>query len=129
MKTSFLLINLMLTSMIPSLVTAAEATIQGSAYYLERISLPENALYTAILEDASLMDVAAIQLGTDSGAVQQIPINFSISYNPALIQKGHRYNIRFQIRLEGKLLFTTDTFHPVLTGQPQTELKLKLKKI
>ncbi len=107
---------------------AEEATITGSAFYLERIALPANALFEASLEDVSLMDVPSIQLGkVVINPVGSVPIHFSIHYNSDEIKQGHRYNVRGKIIVDGRLMFITDTAYPVLMETPQAELKLKMK--
>lgn len=112
------------------LVLAAEGvTINGSAFYLERIALPENAVFEATLEDVSLMDVPAIILGSTVIKSFTIPVSFSIHYNSDAIKPGHRYNVRGKITVDGRLIFITDTAHPVLTGREQTELKLRMKRV
>jgi len=113
-----------------SLVLAAEGTtIKGSAFYLERIALPENAVFEATLEDVSLMDVPAISLGSTVIKSFAIPVNFSIHYNSDEIKQGHRYNVRGKIIVDERLMFITDTVHPVLTGEEQAELKLRMKMV
>ena len=120
----------LLLSMMSSSLTAEEAIIKGSAFYLERIDLPPNAIFEATLEDVSLMDVRAPVLGNVViESVTSIPINFSIQYNSNDIKQRHRYNVRGKITVDGRLMFITDTAHPVLTGKEQEELKLKMRMI
>ena len=132
MKNSYLLQKfiVVLGLMSSRLVTAAESTtIKGCAFYLERIALPENAVFEATLEDVSLMDVPAITLGSNVIESFAIPVNFSIQYNSDEIKQGHRYNVRGKITVDGRLIFITDTAYPVLTGQERAELKLRMKRV
>ena len=120
----------LLLSMISSSLTAEEATIKGSAYYLEQIVLPPNAIFEAALEDVSLMDVRAPVLGNVViESITSIPINFSIQYNSYDIKQRHRYNVRGRITVDGRLMFITDTAHPVLTDKEQGEFKLKMRML
>ena len=75
------------------------------------------------------MDVPAIVLGNVVIRSFTIPVNFSIQYNSDEIQQGHRYNVRGKITVDGRLIFITDTAHPVLTGKEQRELKLRMKMV
>ena len=119
----------MIVSIMSSPLAAEEAIIKGSAFYLERIALPENAVFEAILEDVSLMDVPAIVLSSVVIESFTIPVNFSIQYNSDEIKQRHRYNVRGKITVDGRLIFITDTAHPVLTGKEQGELKLRMKMV
>ena len=116
--------------MMSSGLIAEEVTIRGSAFYLERITLPKNAVFEVTLEDVSLMDVAAVVMGhTIIDPIESVPIDFTIHYKSEEIQKGHRYNMRGKITVNGRLIFITDTAHPVLTGKEPGELKLRMKKV
>ncbi|NOR80178.1 MAG: hypothetical protein GQ529_04995 [Methyloprofundus sp.] len=125
----FKYIVVMMVSIMSSSLAAEEAMIKGNAFYLERIALPENAVFEATLEDVSLMDVPAIILGNVVIESFAIPVNFSIHYDSDEIKQGHRYNVRGKITVDERLIFITDTAHPVLTGQEQAELKLRMKRV
>ena len=88
------------------------------------------AVFEATLEDVSLMDVRAPVLGNIViESVTSIPINFSIQYNGNDIKQRHRYNVRGKITVDGRLMFITDTAHPVLTGKDLFERKLPLHQL
>jgi putative lipoprotein len=106
------------------------AVLEGTASYRERIALPPQAILDITLEDVSLMDVKAPVLAHKSEQiVGQTPFVFSLEYDPALIKQGHRYNLRAKITVEGKLMFITDTFKPVLEGSADKEILLMMKKV
>lgn len=90
--------------------------LEGTASYRERIALPPGSVLTVILEDASLADTAATVLGEYRATVTtEVPLPFTVRYNPADIVPGHRYSLRAQLHSkEGALLFTSDTHVPVL---------------
>ena len=120
-------IAVLLLGLSANTLVAEEAIINGSAFYRERIALPENAVFEATLEDISLMDVAAEVLGQVTiEPAGRIPIVFAIKYNTNDIKQRHRYNVRGKITVNGKLKFITDTTHPVLTGNSKEELVLKM---
>jgi len=121
----FLLIFLLGIS--PNILVAEEATITGSAFYLQRIALPPNAVFEASLEDVSLMDVSAVVLGTVRiEPAGNSPITFTIQYKTDDIEPRHSYNVRGRITIDGKLKFITDTIHPVLIGKDSGDLRLKM---
>lgn len=104
----------------------AGASVSGTASYRERMALPPQAVFEAVLEDVSLADAPARELGRFKLDGPQVPVRFQIAYDPARIERHHRYAVRASIRLDGRLLFTTDTLHQVLgdTGVNQVELML-----
>ncbi|MDG3088581.1 YbaY family lipoprotein [Vibrio hannami] len=103
--------------------------VKGMIAYRERIALPDTAVVIITLEDVSLMDapakVLAKQTFTTEG--EQVPFDFELSYDANEIEKGHHYNIRASIKIDGKLRFTTDTENLVITDKKQTtEVSLML---
>lgn len=107
--------------------TAPEASVGGSATYRERIALPPGAVFEAKLLDVSLADAPSVTLGNMRVTDPRVPLNFTIAYDPARIEKRHRYIVSATIRHGEQLLFITDTAHPVLgdTGLRQVDLLLK----
>ena len=96
-------------------------TIQGTATYKERMALPPDAVFEAVLEDASRADAAAgIIARTRVQSPGNPPIAFTITYDPAHIIDGTRYSVRATIRAAGRLLFTSETATPVTVkrGEP-----------
>ena len=113
-----------------TVLTAKEAFVSGTVTYANEEVLPDTAKFEAVLEDTSLMDVAAITLGqTSIDPAGQIPIAFKIVYDDEKIQLGHRYAVRAKVMHKGKLLYTTDTVNSVLTGQNDQDLHLIMKRI
>lgn len=109
---------------------ADEATVRGTAAYRERIALPPGAILEVTLEDVSLADAPAKELGSvsieDPG---NPPFEFEIAYDPAQIDDRHTYAVRATIRLAEKLIFTTDTTYPVLTRGAGKEVELMLRRV
>jgi putative lipoprotein len=100
------------------IATAAMAqSIDGTATYRGRMALPPSAVFEAMLEDVSRADapaeiVAQIRVASPGNP----PIEFSLPYDPAKILAGHRYLVRARLLLNDKLLFTSDSATPVITG-------------
>jgi copper homeostasis protein (lipoprotein) len=110
---------------------ACERTTElaGMAVFDDSIAVPTAAVFEAVLEDVSLADVPARQIGQiriERAATS--PIEFRIAYRPEQIQPRHRYAVRATIRVDGTLWLTTDTVYPVLTngitGAPDLQLTL-----
>lgn len=99
---------------------AAAGTLQGTASYRERLMLPPDAVFDAVLEDISRADAPATVLGRARlDPAGQPPFRFEIAYDDAAIEPGGRYAVRATISHRGRLRFTTDRIHPVLDGRSE----------
>lgn len=94
-----------------------KSKVSGTVTYRERMALPPDAVLQVRLEDVSRADAPATVLGeqTIQLAGRQVPIPFEIEYDPSKIQNDGRYNVRGQISVAGKLMFSSTTANPVLT--------------
>lgn len=93
-------------------VTAAQATLQGTALYRERIALPADARLVVTISDVSLMDVAAPTIAEIEIAAEgrQPPLPFSLVYDRGRIEPRNRYAVSARILDNaGRLLWVTDT--------------------
>ena len=103
-------------------VTTQDSVVMASVTYLQKIALPPNAIITVTLQDISRADAPAIVIVEESTSTngKQVPFNFVLVYNPAVIDSTHTYAVRARITVNGALWFTTDTVHSVITrGQPR----------
>ncbi len=106
------------------LTTSAER-ITGAATYRERIALPPDAAFEAVVEDISLADAPAKLLGSvQFSPAGQVPIRFEIPYRDTDVQPSHRYGVRVRITDKGRLLYTSTQVHPVLTHGAGTTLEM-----
>jgi len=106
------------------------ATITGTASYRERMLLPAGAVLEAALEDVSRADApATVVARAHVESPGPPPIRFSIAYDPAAIDPRHRYVVRARVSVGDRLLFTTDTAHPVLGPGGTTHVDLLLKRV
>lgn len=104
--------------------------ITGEAFHRERLLLPPDATFEAVLEDVSLADAPAKVLGrTTLSPAGQSPFVFSITYEPGEIVERHRYGVRATIRVDGALWFTSDTFHSVLSEDAPEELRIPMRMV
>jgi uncharacterized lipoprotein YbaY len=106
----------------------AEAAVTGTVTYLQRSALPDDAVVKVQLQDTSLADAPATVLGEQIIPTngQQVPIPFSVSYNPADILDNHTYTLSVRIEdSSGTLLFINTTSVPVITrGNPTTDIEV-----
>ena len=85
--------------------------------------LPPGARVEVQLADVSLADAPAVVLAsatvTDAAAS---PVRYRLSYDPALIERGHRYALQARISLDDQLLFINDTHHAFEPGQSSADI-------
>jgi uncharacterized lipoprotein YbaY/heat shock protein HslJ/uncharacterized lipoprotein NlpE involved in copper resistance len=102
-------------------------SVTGTAFYRERMAMPPGVVFEARLEDVSRADAPAEVIGQfrmeDAG---NPPYAFSIDYDPAVIDDRFTYAVRAELRLDGELLFTTDTMVPVLTRGAPSEVEIMM---
>jgi putative lipoprotein len=85
---------------------AAEAVIDGTITYRERMLLPPGATITVGLEDVSRMDVPAKLIAeTSFAAVGAPPYAFRLAYPAEDIVERRRYGLRVRIEHNDSLLF------------------------
>jgi putative lipoprotein len=105
-------------------------TITGTATFRERMALPPAAVFEAVLVDASSADAPAETIAqTRVTSPGNPPIEFTITYDPARILPNRQYVVRARILLDDKLLFTTDTATPVITGDNPSKVSLMLRRV
>jgi putative lipoprotein len=111
-------------------VPAHAGTLSGTAAYRERIALPPDAVFEAVLIDVAIADAPARVLGRARlQPAGQSPFRFSIPYRDSDLTPAGRFAVRATVRQGKRLLFTTDTFTPVLKGDPSQPLRLKLVSV
>jgi uncharacterized lipoprotein YbaY/heat shock protein HslJ len=107
---------LLLTSVAAPAAALQRATVTGTATYRERIALPPNAVFEAVLEDVSRADAPAVELGRARvERAGQPPFRFSIPYDRAQIKPEGMYSVRARVLVDGKLMFTSGQAFPVLS--------------
>jgi uncharacterized lipoprotein YbaY/heat shock protein HslJ/uncharacterized lipoprotein NlpE involved in copper resistance len=116
--------------------TAAEMThasslarIDGVASYREPIALPPGAVFEGTLEDVSRADAPSILIGKTVVDNPQPPIRFAISFDPADISPERTYAVRARILVDGRLWFTSDRIHRVLTRGAGNAVEIPLKRV
>lgn len=105
--------------------------VTGTVTYRERVALPPDAVVELSIIDASVSDAAAPALATATVNAEgrQVPLPFSIIYDPAKVHKLHLYTIRAKIRGGGELLFATDVVRAVITQDNPTTVDLLLSRV
>ena len=108
----------------------AGQVVEGTAAYRERIAMPPNAVFEAVLQDVSRADAPAMEIPrTTVPDAPSPPIRFTIPYDPSKIDSRLSYTVRAAIRVDGKLWFASDTAYPVLTRGAGSTVDILLKHV
>ncbi|CUS45419.1 MAG: YbaY family lipoprotein [Pseudomonadota bacterium] len=102
-------------------------TLSGTALYRERIALPADAQLVVTISDVSLMDAPSVTIAqvTIPTKGRQVPLAFSLDYDPARIIARNRYSVSARILGgDGKLLWITDTHMDLPPAGQTIELQL-----
>lgn len=101
---------------------AVTSTLSGSVSYRERIALPAGSVIEVSLQDTSRADVAATVLASSTIVTtgENVPVPFSLTYDPSSIDSRYTYSIAARILVEGKLRWINQSSVPVLTNGAAT---------
>jgi putative lipoprotein len=101
--------------------------------YRQRIALPPDAVVQVQLQDTSRADAPAVVLGEQviEPMGRQVPIPFSIVYDPAAINPRGRYTVRARIEsAAGDLIWTSTQAYPVITGgNPTSDIEVVVQPV
>lgn len=91
-------------------------TLEGTVAYRERIALIPDAVITVQIRDVSLQDAPSITIASTEfkSEGRQVPIPFSLKYDPAKIEPRRTYSVFARIGdSTGRALWITDTHNPL----------------
>lgn len=102
---------------ISSAAAAATAVLNGSVSTPASAVLAPGSVIRVRIEDVSAAGAPAVVVAEDSFVpIRQLPLPFSLAYDPVRIDVSRRYSVRAEIRdAAGTLLWTTTTQTPVFT--------------
>jgi putative lipoprotein len=102
---------------LPEPPSAPTAFLTGTVTYRQRMALTPQAEVQIELRDVSLPDAASAVVAKQVISTPgQVPIPFSLEYEPGRITPGHAYAISARITDRGQLQFVTDERISVLAG-------------
>lgn len=109
---------------------ADPGTVDVTVTYRQRIALPPGATVQVQLVDVSLQDAPAQVLDEEvliTDGAQQVPLNFTLTYDPAEILASRTYAVQARIEFGGGLKFINTTRTEVINnGVTEVELMLDL---
>jgi len=108
----------------------ATATLTGTIMYLQRVALPAGAVIDVQLQDVSKMDVAATVVASQTITTggENVPIAFSLAYDPAQIDELFTYALSARITIDGQLRWINTERYAVLTnGAPTSGVEVMVQ--
>ena len=125
----------LLGAILLALPIAAQAqttsSVKGTAVIRQRVALPNNAVVSFQLIDASRAGAAATVLAeqrfTANG--QQATFQFELKYDPARIQANGIYTVQGSISVDGRTRYTTTSQYRVITGGNPTTITITLEAV
>lgn len=114
----------------PRALRAQGATITGTAAYRERIALPPGAVLEVELVDIARADAPAERIAATRIEVQgQVPIPFTLEYDPARLRPQGRYALQARLSVNGRLAWRNDRIIPVPPGAPPGPVEIPLVRV
>jgi putative lipoprotein len=108
------------------------AFLNGTVTYRQRVALTPQARVQVELRDVSASDAGAPPPPIAKQIIEtpgQVPIPFSLEYDPTKILGGRDYAVSARIVDRGQLQFVTDTPVPVLTGGAQGPIEILVEPV
>ena len=111
--------------------TLQPVRVTGTITWRERMAVPPDADVVVRLQDVSRMDAPAIVLSEQRFKTEgrQPPYPFELTVDASRIDPRMRYTVSARILQGDRLLFITDTSHPVLTQRQGNTASLMLVRV
>ena len=103
-------------------VETQDNVVSGTVTYRRANALPPNSVLTVRIVDVTRQDANAPVVAEQRVELngRQSPVSFDIAYDRSRIQERNRYAVQAEIRDGARLLYITNTSHPVITqGNPR----------
>ena len=106
-------------------------TVTGTVSYMVRMALPPTAVIEVQLLDVSLADAPSKVLAEEKITLgeRQVPVPFTLTFNPAKIDQNHTYSVSARILANGELRFISDAAYNVITRGSPNRAELVLKPV
>ncbi|MBF2083338.1 YbaY family lipoprotein [Thermoleptolyngbya sp. C42_A2020_037] len=109
----------------------AQASVSGAVVSLQRSALPPNTMLSVQLLDLTRASASTVVLAEQTIRTngRQMPLNFEILYDPALIQDNHRYAVRARVLINGAIALTSPQTYPVITGGNPSRVEVRVEPV
>jgi uncharacterized lipoprotein YbaY/outer membrane protein assembly factor BamB len=115
----------------PASTPLVQGVVSGVVTYVQRSALTPTAVVHMEIADVTLEDAPMVTISAvDIPVTHQVPIAFSLSYDPSKIDPKHHYALYARISDHGTLLFLNETRFPLFEhGAPTTGLELRVDPV
>ena len=112
----------------PSPAAPTQGVVSGTITYVQRVALPSSAVVHVEIEDVTLEGAPMVKIAaTDIPVTHQVPIAFSLPYDPVKIDPKNHYALNVTISANGELLFLNKTRIPIITyNNPTAQIEVRL---
>jgi putative lipoprotein len=94
-----------------------KAKVSGTIESKEEARFDADTVARVTLQDISLEDAPAKKIGEQViKDLKKFPIQFEVEYDPAVIEKGHKYAVQVRIETKDRLDYINDTRVEVISG-------------
>jgi putative lipoprotein len=107
---------------------AAQPLVSGTISYSEHVTLPPDAAIEVKLQDVTGKKTITVAESVFSAGGRQVPIPFSLTYNPDDINPAHKYQINANISVNDKPMFISSTAYPVITHDAPSKVSIVLQQ-
>jgi YVTN family beta-propeller protein len=115
----------------PGATPVVQGVVSGVVTYLQRSALSPTAVVHMEIDDVTLEDAPMVTISAvDIPVTHQVPIAFSLPYDPSKIDSKHHYALNARISDHATLLFLNKTRFPLFeNGAPTSALELRVDPI
>lgn len=110
--------------------TQPSGVLTGTVTYRQRIALPAGSVISVQLQDVSKQDVAATVVASQTITTtgENVPIPFTLTYDPAQIDAKFTYALSVRITIDGQLAWLNTERYAVLTnGAPTSGVEVNVQ--
>jgi putative lipoprotein len=109
----------------------AMAYVTGTVTYLQTTTLPSDAEVHVELQDISVPNAPARTIAASNIVTggKQVPIPFSIAYDPAEIGEARTYSVHAEIYIEGERRFMSTQDYLVITREAPTDVAVTVMAV
>ncbi|MBD2022498.1 YbaY family lipoprotein, partial [Leptolyngbya sp. FACHB-36] len=107
------------------------AVVTGTVFYLQRIALPPSAVVEVKLLDVSRPDAPAVTIAEQTLPTKgkQVPISFSLTYDPTKILPTHDYVVQARILVDGSPRWINTSRYAVITQGNPTQVDVRVDMV
>lgn len=111
---------------VPAMAAKPTASVTGTVTYLQKIALPPTAVVEVKLQDVSLQDAPAVTIAQQTISLEnrQVPVPFTLLYDPTQIDPRRTYAVQVRILVGGQLRFINTSAYPVITNGSPTQVNI-----